>query len=187
MMYSVAAAAKLLRSCPTLCDPMYSGPPDSSVPGILQARIQEWVAISFSGCTLHISYISRVTIYSLDVLLFLFGTSLLFRTQILTSFTRFGSRELFPVVRSQIHLQWTRFCHGWEIFQKTEKSRAPKLFWAVAMLFIKKSHSSSLLLGIIFFLGSWDTAQLSASLSLSDTPKLVSSFFLPCTFCSPPL
>ena len=44
-----AAAAKLLQSCPTLCDPIDGSPPGSSVPGILQARILEWVAISFSN------------------------------------------------------------------------------------------------------------------------------------------
>ena len=44
-----AAAAKLLQSCLTLCDPIDSSPPGSSVPGILQARILEWVAISFSN------------------------------------------------------------------------------------------------------------------------------------------
>ena len=42
------AAAKSLQSCPTLCDPLDGGPPGSPVPGILQARILEWVAISFS-------------------------------------------------------------------------------------------------------------------------------------------
>ena len=44
-----AAAAKSLQSCPTLCDPMDCSPPGSSVPGILQARTLEWVAISFSN------------------------------------------------------------------------------------------------------------------------------------------
>ena len=44
-----AAAAKLLESCLTLCDPIDSSPPGSPVPGILQARILEWVAISFSN------------------------------------------------------------------------------------------------------------------------------------------
>ena len=44
-----AAAAKLLQSCPTLCDPIDSSPPGSPVPGILQARTLEWVAISFSS------------------------------------------------------------------------------------------------------------------------------------------
>ena len=43
-----AAAAKSLQSCPTLCDPKDISPLGSSVPGILQARILEWDAISFS-------------------------------------------------------------------------------------------------------------------------------------------
>ena len=43
-----AAAAKSLQSCPTLCDPIDSSPPGSAVPGILQARTLEWVAIAFS-------------------------------------------------------------------------------------------------------------------------------------------
>ncbi len=45
----VAAAAKSLQSCPTLWDPIDGSPPGSPVPGILQARILEWVAISFSN------------------------------------------------------------------------------------------------------------------------------------------
>ena len=44
-----AAAAKLLQSCPTLCDAIDSSPLGSPVPGILQARTLEWVAISFSN------------------------------------------------------------------------------------------------------------------------------------------
>ena len=44
-----AAAAKSRQSCPTLCDPTDRSPPGSSVPGILQARTLEWVAISFSN------------------------------------------------------------------------------------------------------------------------------------------
>ena len=46
---ATAAASKLLQSCPILCDPTDSRPPGSPVPGILQARILEWVAISFSN------------------------------------------------------------------------------------------------------------------------------------------
>ena len=46
---SLYAAAKSLQSCPTLCDPMDGSPPGSPVPGILQARTLEWVAISFSN------------------------------------------------------------------------------------------------------------------------------------------
>ena len=45
----VAAAAKSLQSCPTLCDPIDGSPPGSPVPGILQARTLEWVAVSFSN------------------------------------------------------------------------------------------------------------------------------------------
>ena len=44
-----AAAAKSLQSCLTLCDPRDGSPPGSPVPGILQARTLEWVAISFSN------------------------------------------------------------------------------------------------------------------------------------------
>ena len=44
-----AAAAKSHQSCPTLCDPIDGSPPGSTVPGILQARTLEWVAISFSS------------------------------------------------------------------------------------------------------------------------------------------
>jgi len=43
-----SAAAKSFQSCPTLCDPTDGSPPGSPVPGILQARTLEWVAISFS-------------------------------------------------------------------------------------------------------------------------------------------
>ena len=46
---SVAAAAKSLQSCLTLCDPIDGSPPGSPIPGILQARTLEWVAISFSN------------------------------------------------------------------------------------------------------------------------------------------
>ena len=45
----VAAAAKSHQLCPTLCDPTDSSPPGSPVPGILQARTLEWVAVSFSN------------------------------------------------------------------------------------------------------------------------------------------
>jgi len=55
------AAAKSLQSCPTLCDPIDSSPQGSPVPGILQARTLEWVAISFS-----ISYLpEEITIKAL--------------------------------------------------------------------------------------------------------------------------
>ena len=46
---AAAVAAKSLQSCPTLCDPIDGSPPGSPIPGILQARTLEWVAISFSN------------------------------------------------------------------------------------------------------------------------------------------
>ena len=46
---ATAAAAKSLQSCPTLCDPIDGSPAGSPIPGILQARILEWVAVSFSN------------------------------------------------------------------------------------------------------------------------------------------
>ena len=47
--FSAAATAKLLQSCPTLCDPIDGSPPGSPVSGTLQARTLEWAAISFSN------------------------------------------------------------------------------------------------------------------------------------------
>ena len=49
VMYGSAAAAKLLQLCLTLWDPINGSPPGSTVPGVLQARTLEWVAISFSN------------------------------------------------------------------------------------------------------------------------------------------
>ena len=51
MLYIQAATAKSLQSCPTLCDPIDGSPPGSPVPGVLQARTLEWVAISFSNAS----------------------------------------------------------------------------------------------------------------------------------------
>jgi len=48
-LFFMAAAARSLQSCPTLCDPIDGSPPGSPIPGILQARTLEWVAISFSN------------------------------------------------------------------------------------------------------------------------------------------
>ena len=58
-----AAAAKSLQSCPTLCDPIDGSPPGSTIPGILQARTLEWVAISFSNAwkwKMKVKLLSRV-------------------------------------------------------------------------------------------------------------------------------
>jgi len=62
-----AAAAKSLQSCPTLCDPIDSSPPGSPIPGILQARTLEWVAISFSDAwkwKVKVKSLSRVWLFA---------------------------------------------------------------------------------------------------------------------------
>ena len=62
-----AAAAKSLQSCPTLCDPLDGSPPGCPVPGILQARTLEWVAISFSNAwkwKVKMKSLSRVQLFS---------------------------------------------------------------------------------------------------------------------------
>ena len=53
MLPAAAVAAKSLQLCLTLCDPIDDSLPGSSIPGILQARILEWVAISFSNACMH--------------------------------------------------------------------------------------------------------------------------------------
>ena len=60
---AAAAAAKSLQSCPTLCDPIGGSPPGSPIPGILQARTLEWVAISLSNASkwkMKVKLLSRV-------------------------------------------------------------------------------------------------------------------------------
>ena len=64
--YIAAAAAKSLQLCPTLCDPIDGSPPGSAVPGILQARTVEWVAISFSNAwkwKVKVKSLSRVRLF----------------------------------------------------------------------------------------------------------------------------
>ena len=51
LLSSYFTEAKSLQSCPTLCDPIDGSPPGSPIPGILQAKTLEWVAISFSKTT----------------------------------------------------------------------------------------------------------------------------------------
>ena len=47
VLHAAAAAAKSLQSCPTLCNPIDGSPPGSPIPGILQARTLEWIAMSY--------------------------------------------------------------------------------------------------------------------------------------------
>ena len=64
---SPTATAKSLQSCPTLCDPIDSSPPGSPIPGILQARTLEWVAIFFSNAwkwKVKVKSLSRVQLFA---------------------------------------------------------------------------------------------------------------------------
>ena len=64
---NAATAAKSLQSCPTLCDPIDGSPPCSPIPGILQARTLEWVAISFSNAwrwKVKVKSLSRVWLFA---------------------------------------------------------------------------------------------------------------------------
>ena len=66
-MGTAAAAAKSLQSCPTLCDPRDGSPRGSAIPGILQARTLEWVAISFSNAwkwKVKVKLLSRVRLFT---------------------------------------------------------------------------------------------------------------------------
>ena len=65
--HAATAAAKSLQSCPTLCDPIDGSPPGSAVPGILQVRTLEWVAISFSNVwkwKVKVKSLSRVWLFT---------------------------------------------------------------------------------------------------------------------------
>ena len=104
---AVAAAAKSLQSCPTLCDPTDGSPPGSPVPGILQARTLEWVAISFSN-----AWKWKVKVKSLSCVRFLATTwtaahSLLHPWDFPGKSTGVGCKLHFPWVatKNSIHLK----------------------------------------------------------------------------------
>ena len=63
--YSAAAAAKSLQSYPTLCDPIDGSPPGSPIPGTLQARTLEWVAIAFSEDILYMTTKEKLQVHCL--------------------------------------------------------------------------------------------------------------------------
>ena len=74
--YAAAAAAKSLQSCPTLCDPRDGSPPGSPIPGILQARTLEWVAISiYVYVRVYLSIYLSIYIYILFHTPFHYGLS----------------------------------------------------------------------------------------------------------------
>ena len=94
---AAAAAAKSLQSCPTLCDPIDSSPPGSSVPGILQARILEWVAISFSNRKHTIIWQKTCAVYIHSTVIFLRPDVFMFKSVIVP----FWSQCRAPCLRAQ--------------------------------------------------------------------------------------
>ena len=115
-----AAAAKSLQSCPTLCDPMDCSLPGSPVPGILQARTLEWVAISFSNARkwkVKVKSLSHVRPSATPWTAALPGSSIhgIFQARVL---------EWGAIAFSQGRLNSSQFCH-WD-FPKTTSSKRKK-------------------------------------------------------------
>ena len=99
---AAAAAAKSLQSCPTLCDPIDGSPPGSPVPGILQARTLEWVAISFSNAGKW-----KVKVKSLScVLLFVTAWTAAYQAPLSMGFSRQEYRSGLPLPS----LEWRAKC-----------------------------------------------------------------------------
>ena len=108
MLFRSTAAAKSLQSCLTLCDPVDGSPPGSPVPGILQARTLEWVAISFSNACKQ-----KMTVKSLShVQLLATPWTAAYQTPPSMGFSR---QECARAVELKFSMVRTRYC-----FQSTE-------------------------------------------------------------------
>ena len=105
-----AAAAKSLQSCPTLCNPIDGSPPGSSVRGICQARVLEWVAIGFSY--MFVRYSDSTVLYKCSVSLLIFWFPCAGKTQVVKSDTNvvllsisvFTSVKIFFIFRGTLML-----------------------------------------------------------------------------------
>ena len=95
-----AAAAKSLQSCPTLCYPIDSSPLGSSVPGIFQARVLEWVAIAFSGCRARSLQLCPTLCHPMDCNLPGSLVHGILQTRILERVAVPSSQGIFPTQRS---------------------------------------------------------------------------------------
>ena len=101
---TAAAAAKSLQSCPALCDPIDGSPPGSNIPGILQARTLEWVAISFSNAwkwKVKVKSLSRVRLLATP-------WTAAHQAPLSMGFSRQEYWSGVPIMKSllQAHLQW---------------------------------------------------------------------------------
>ena len=94
-----AAAAKSLQWCPALCDPTDSSPPGSPIPGILQARTLEWVAISF-----------KMTVIDTPVQKTMAGIK---HVEISAHYESYVSTFFHSMIRAQSCFLWVFFCSYW--------------------------------------------------------------------------
>ena len=102
-MAAAAAAAKSLQLCLTLCDPIDGSPPGSSVPEILQARILEWVAISFSNGKVKVKSLSRVRLFVTPwTVAYQAPPSMGFSRQVYRSGLPFPSPIMFPTPSKRV-------------------------------------------------------------------------------------
>ena len=107
-----ASAAKSLHLCPTLCDPIDGSPPDSPVPGVLQARTLEWVAISFSNV-----WQWKVKVKSLrHVQLLATPWTVAHQTPLSVGFSRqeYWSGVPLPTPKDPLTPAWSRCCYDME-------------------------------------------------------------------------
>ena len=129
-----AAAAKSLQSCPTLCDPIDDSPPGSPVPGILQARTLEWVAISFSN-----AWRGKVKVKLLShVRLFATPWSATYQAPPSMGFSRQENWSGVPLPSPKLHLEWVNSVackvHCNKVIEKKNKPDYP--------VFCKSGHTS---------------------------------------------
>jgi len=143
-----ATAAKLFQSCPTLCDPIDSSPPGSPVPGILQARTLEWVAISFSNAwkwKVKVKSLSHVQLLAIPwtaaywllhpwdfpgkstgvgchCLLHSWSLSLTFKGSGALAFRYFWIRRNYIFLTVSISLGWSLYAASLELFHISEKA-----------------------------------------------------------------
>ena len=121
--YHTAAAAKSLQSCPTLCDPIDGSPPGSPIPGILQARTLEWVAISFSN-----EWKGKLKVKSLSrVWLLVTSWTAAYQAPLPMGFSRQGYWSGMPLPSPDITLvasNWPQWEYLYHISQQTPHIRA---------------------------------------------------------------
>ena len=132
-MWKRAATAESLQSCPTLCDPIDGSPPGSPIPGILQARTLEWVAISFSN-----AWKWKVKVKSLSrVRLFETPWTAAFQAPLPMGFSRQEYWSGVPLPSPEVwYRKYKIYCWlEWRIFS-TSGFRCPSLFTSELDIFI---------------------------------------------------